>query len=192
MIESFHRTENCLLIAMPQLQDPNFSHTVSLLSSFDRNGAFALILNRTINLTAGQILQEKIQLKKGEHLPVYFGGPVQINSLWFLHAYPEFHSQGLKILDGVYLTTDLPAVEAIVNQYGDAENPRFRFFLGYAGWAPGQLENEISQGSWVTCPVDLDELFCCSATALWNAVLARMGIKDPFSLVSPLGSGSAH
>jgi len=186
------KTENCLLIAMPQLKDPNFSRTVNLVGSFDQNGAFALILNRPIDLTAGQVLQEKIQLKDAEDIPVFFGGPVQVNSLWFLHAYPKHHAQGLKISEELFLTSDLDTVEAVISQHGEEEIPKYRFFLGYSGWAPAQLEAEISLGSWVSCPIDLDELFSCDPQNLWKASLARIGIKDPTTLVAPQGTGSAH
>jgi putative transcriptional regulator len=183
---------NSLLIAMPQLMDPNFYQSVTLLASFDPNGAFGLILNRPLDLTTEQVFQDKDELTLSRHFPLYYGGPVQVNSLWFLHAYPDFHQNGIELFQGLYLTTDLKTVEKVVNRHGTQKYPHFRFFLGYAGWAPGQMEKEIARASWVTCPVDFDEIFECASEFLWKKALRRLGITDPNTLVNPQSSGTAH
>ena len=192
MIYEEKNLRNCLLIAMPQLMDPNFLHTVSIMASFDDKGAFGMIVNRPTNLNANQILGDQLKLEKGNQIPVFFGGPVQINSFWFLHGYPKLHEDGTQILDNLFMTTNLKTVETIVNFFGHEEHPKFRFLLGYAGWAAGQLEREISLASWVTGPIDTEELFSCNPDRLWNTALARLGVHDPNALVSPPTSGSAH
>jgi len=192
MITTPIEDRNCLLIAMPQLLDPNFNRTVSLMASFDEKGAFGFILNRLLDMTADQLLANRIDFPTDKNFPIFFGGPVQVNTLWFLHAYPEHFDKGIKVNDQLFLTTELKTVEAVVKAYRQEEIPLFRFFLGYAGWAPGQLENEIARASWVTGPVDIQELFHCDPEKYWKVALSRLGINDPSSLVAPSGSGSAH
>lgn len=186
---------SCILIAMPQLQDPNFHRSVSLIASFDDKGAFGVILNRLMPMSTEQLLADQAKLPEGASIPLHFGGPVQVNSLWFLHSYPEHHIDGLKIMDGIFLCTNLKTVEAVVAEHINDPEPRYRFFLGYSGWAPGQLEQEISQGSWVTAPLEhgaTDLLFTRDIHKLWDAALARIGIHDPTALVAPSSSGAAN
>jgi putative transcriptional regulator len=90
------------------------------------------------------------------------------------------------------MTTDLPTVEAVVKRYGQDERPLFRFHLGYSGWAPGQLEQEVALASWVVAPVDVQEIFSVDSERLWLAALARLGINDPNVLVAPTTSGTAN
>lgn len=192
MEDALPRDHHRLLIAMPQLQDPNFSRTVSLLASFDGNGAFGIVLNRPMPLSVDQLLTDQMTFPADKTLPLYFGGPVQENSLWFLHSYPDLHNDGIQILENLFLCTNLKTVEAVVTQHAHDPNPLFRFFLGYAGWSPGQLESEIAQSSWVTGSVDINELYSCDPEQFWTHALARLGVNDPSVLVSPANSGAAH
>lgn len=182
----------CLLLAMPQLADPNFQQTVSLMVSFDSTGAFGLILNRPTEITAQQILSEKIKLPQDGAFPVFFGGPVQVNSLWFLHGYSEFKKDSIIVSEDLFITTDLVQVERVLAEKHEDPQPKFRFILGYSGWSPGQLEKEIAFSSWVTGPVDADEIFSTPAQDLWLDALHRIGIPDPNTLVTPVTSGEAN
>src|SRR5262247_1626345 len=138
------------LIAMPNMADPYFSKTLTYICEHNDQGALGLVVNRPIDMTL-QALFERLSLKLGRaphaDAPVYFGGPVQTDRGFVLHAPAGNWQSTLRVGRHIGLTTSKDILEAV----GRGEGPaRMLVTLGYAGWSPGQLEQEISQNAWLT------------------------------------------
>lgn len=159
-----------LLVAPPDLRDPNFRRTIVLLCEHNAEGSFGLILNRGLDLTLGDVLEE---LDDAEE-PLSLGGPVQPNTLHFLHRYDESIPDAEYVLDGVQWGGNFPTIKALVES-GQATSDAMRFFLGYAGWGPGQLDAEIDQDGWLRLPGTEEIIFPAEPDTLWRDVLRRMG-----------------
>lgn len=177
-----------LLIAMPTMPDPRFRRSVVYLCAHSDEGAMGLIVNRRADeLTMGDLFRKlSIPLPEGaEHEPIRFGGPVETQRGFVLHS-ADFHVEeaSLRVEPEVSMTATLEVLHAI----GRGEGPRQRFVaLGYAGWGPGQLEEEIRQNGWLLCPPDATLLFDLHDDEKWEAALSKLGI--PAALLS--GGGSA-
>ena len=172
---------------MPQMQDPNFRRTVLLMIQHDESASFGLVLNRDSDMLIGDLFESFEYRWAGEPAAtVNWGGPVQLNSGWLLLG------DTLSLVpDGEHLSTVLPGVNfaASMEVFRDvAENPPedVRFFLGYAGWGPGQLESEIAQGAWLSAPASPDLIFGSRPDEMWSRVVRGLGI-DPSTLVSTSG-----
>ncbi|MGX9356991.1 YqgE/AlgH family protein [Roseobacteraceae bacterium S113] len=169
-------TGQCL-IAMPGMADTRFAHSVVYLCAHSAEGAMGLILNKP----APEILLSDLleQLDLG-HMPghasqhVHFGGPVETGRGFVLHG-PDYSSpvNSLEVSDTISLTTTLDILEEIARGAGPK---RYVLTLGYAGWGPGQLENEIAQNGWLTCPGDTDLIFETPDAAKWEGALERIGV----------------
>jgi putative transcriptional regulator len=134
-----------LLIADPFLKDPNFLRTVVFLCEHRAEGSFGFVLNRRFENTLDQLLPDL-----DDHpLPVYYGGPVQPDTIHFLHQYPEQVPGGQEVLNGVYWGGDFEALIQLI-RYEDYDPEKIRFFIGYSGWGEGQLAQEMEEKSWLT------------------------------------------
>jgi putative transcriptional regulator len=138
------------LIAMPSMADPYFSKTLTYICEHNDQGALGLVVNRPIDMTL-KALFERLSLqmrdRKSADAPIYFGGPVQTDRGFVLHAPAGDWQSTLKVRDLIGLTTSKDILEAV----GRGEGPdRMLVTLGYAGWSPGQLEHELSQNAWLT------------------------------------------
>lgn len=171
----------CFLIAMPQLLDPNFYQTTSLLSEFTSEGAMGIILNRPLNISISQVMGEDSKLEMAKKFQAFWGGPVQNERGFVLHEDEALASQSMKLEPGLFLSGSAEVLRELLQKKQTNPNIRFRLFLGYAGWGPGQLEKEIAQSSWITSPLDRDLLFDNSFDTLWRRSIGKLGI-DPISL----------
>ena len=178
-----------LLIAMPQVLDPFFHHSLILLVHHDDEGSFGFIVNRTTGIRVAEILAGmEIDWQGDPDALAYFGGPVQ----------PQL---GSVIFRSSIETSELEAVSPVAEQVdvtqhvGDLEKlagsppEGLRLFLGYAGWGAGQLMNEIQRDDWLVAPVRTELLFSDDPDGSWESALAGVGI-DPSSLPSWPISGS--
>jgi putative transcriptional regulator len=138
--------EGFLLIARDDSRDPNFAESVVLVTPYDqRGGSVGLILNRPLNIPIEKVLQIP-SLQKNRHL-LYFGGPVATNSVVFLFRHGKKLPRALHIVDDVYMSTHLPLLDELIKQ-GINGPTDLRVFLGYSGWARGQLASELKRGVW--------------------------------------------
>lgn len=172
-----------LLLSMPQLADPNFTRSVVLLCQHDADGAFGLVLNRPVTTTARIVPQDQPDAATEREVEVWIGGPVEPERSWILLADPELDDQAIKVCDGVYLSTALNVLEELLDAPDQA---RARLIAGYAGWGPGQLDEEVAASAWLTGDVDLDIVFRTPAEDMWERAIRRLG-ADPGSL--QLGTG---
>lgn len=154
------------LIAGPTLLDPNFVRSVVLIVRHDDEGAFGLVVNRPIpNVTIGAALGETMPTAAENGEPIYAGGPCQ-GVAFILHTDPTIG--GEEASDGVYATTDREAIESLLQNQIEP----FKLFASYSGWGAGQLESELTEGSWVVCPSSQPEIFSIDPH-LWSRLHAR-------------------
>jgi putative transcriptional regulator len=167
---------NHFLIAMPGLQDPNFSQTVTYVCEHTDEGTMGIVVNRPLDLTLGDVFKQMSipgGTEETKQRPVFSGGPVAPERGFVLHTpHKPWHST-LRITDGISITTSRDILEAMAEGQGPAAT---LVALGYAGWAGGQLEAEIVQNSWLSGPADPDILFDLAPAERWKAAAAAMGI----------------
>lgn len=175
MIETTFLT-NQFLIAMPALADPNFFQTVTYISEHNANGALGLVINRPLPLSLGQLL-EHLEINSDRpdlaSLPVYQGGPVQPEQGFVIHSPIGQWGATLRVTDRIGITTSRDILQALAL----GEGPEHLLVaLGYAGWGPGQLEQELAENAWLSTPADFDILFYKPTEQRWLAAAALLGI----------------
>lgn len=179
--------EGQFLIAMPSMGDPRFSHSVILLCAHSSDGAMGIVVNKfASDITFPDLLQQlDIAPPEGNaiELPVHAGGPVEPGRGFVLHSADYQHDTTVNVIPGINLTATLDILKAIA--VGDGPEQHL-LALGYAGWGPGQLEDELSMNGWLTCDADPDMMFNSDGEDAWKQALALMGI-DPTLLVSDAG-----
>jgi putative transcriptional regulator len=155
-----------LIIAAPQLLDPNFRRTVVLIADHDDEGAMGVILNRPSGMTVADAAPE-LEPLIGPESPIFAGGPVQPTSGVVLAEVTEV---GDPVFDDVVLVPDLNELADVVDSAG-----RIRVFAGYAGWGPGQLDDELERDDWIVEPARPGDVFHDDPAQLWAEVLQRKG-----------------
>ncbi|WP_258099850.1 YqgE/AlgH family protein [Marinoscillum pacificum] len=162
-----------LLISEPYLPDPNFERTVILLCEHDENGSFGFVLNKPSNSGLSELIEEA----EGFDSTVYVGGPVQQNTLHFLHKSPNKLASDKEIVNGVYWGVDFDNLLTSINTKVVDEND-LKFFIGYSGWSDGQLLDELKAKSWIVYKKATPELvFDMNPEELWREALQNMGGK---------------
>jgi len=168
--------ENQLLIAMPTLSDPYFNKTVTYICEHNDDGAMGLIINLPVNLTLNELL-EQIDADNKDCLsleqPVLTGGPVAPQRGFVLHSPQHCWTSSLSLSSDLMITTSKDILMAL----GTEEAPEsYVVTLGYAGWGPGQLEQEILENSWLTTPADADIIFNTPIEMRWKKATEKLGI----------------
>lgn len=159
-----------LLIADPFLKDPNFLRTVVFLCEHKEDGSFGFVLNRAYENTLDELIPDAVGFK----LPVYYGGPVQMDTIHFLHQYPEQIPGSLEVMPGVYWGGDFEkAVEMI--KAGEITPDKIRFFIGYSGWGDGQLDEELKEKTWLTVKATRKLVFHKNTEEIWKDSLKHLG-----------------
>ena len=164
------------LIAMPNMADPYFSRSLTYICEHNDQGALGLVVNRPIDMTL-QALFERLSLEMRDaefaDAPIYFGGPVQTDRGFVLHAPAGRWQSTLRVGEAIGLTTSKDILEAV----GRGEGPqRMLVTLGYAGWSPGQLEHEISQNAWLTVEATDGIIFETPAEERLPAAMELLGL----------------
>lgn len=177
------------LVAAPQLKDPNFENTVVLMIEHDDDeGSLGLVINRESGLSLGRVMTEMKLPLAGSVDPegaqrVYYGGPVSPELGWIVHT-TDWQGQGTRLVRGeVAVSASIEVLRAIAKGQGPR---KFMFCLGYAGWGPGQLVEEIKTGAWFNVPFETELIFEVALEEKWSAALGRLGI-DPLALVPMVG-----
>jgi putative transcriptional regulator len=176
-------TAPSLLLSMPQLDDPNFTRSVVLLCQHDTDGAFGLVLNRPVTTTAKIVPQSDPDAATEQEIEVWIGGPVEPERSWILLSDPGLDEHAVRVCEGVYLSTSARVLQHVI---ADPDQSRARLIAGYAGWGPGQLDEELAASAWLTVDIDLDIVFRTPPDEMWERGIRRLG-ADPGSL--QLGSG---
>jgi putative transcriptional regulator len=173
-----------LLIAMPQLPDPNFERSVVLMVEHGPQGSLGLIVNRPTDILVADVTQAlDVRWGGGEDV-VWSGGPVQPRTGWLLHspATPSAGDAPIEVTEGIRLSTSPDQLRAV------AESPpaRVRFLMGYSGWDSEQLEEELAAGAWLLAEATPDLVFDTPYERMWEAAIRSLGI-DPSSLAHASG-----
>ncbi|HXF53640.1 MAG TPA: YqgE/AlgH family protein [Hyphomicrobiaceae bacterium] len=183
-----------LLIAMPSMSDRRFARSVVYICAHSAEGAMGLIINqRAPNITFTGLLQQLGIVDEGSEdavpphvlsMAVHVGGPVETGRGFVLHSADYYASSStLRIDKDVCLTATIDILKAMADGRGPGQAI---LALGYAGWAPGQLESEIQANGWLICPADADIVFDPRLELKYDRALSKIGI-DPSHLVNDVG-----
>jgi putative transcriptional regulator len=174
-----------VLIAMPHMGDPNFARTVVFLCAHGEDGAMGLVVNKEADSIEFDDLLDQLGIEENHinAIPVHDGGPVDTGRGFVLHSRDYFQDGSVMVTDDIAMTATVEILRSIAEGGG----PRKRLLaLGYAGWAPGQLENEIQANGWLITDADDDVLFSYELEQKWNGALQKLGI-DPAALSGTAG-----
>jgi putative transcriptional regulator len=181
-----------LLLAMPQLADPNFARSVVLMIEHGDDGSFGLVINQPGPIKATELLSGMSLAWGGDPAePVWTGGPVRPTVGWVLHA-PDAEvppdarlgeAPTILVAPGIALTSSSDRLRTLA-----ATPPaRFRLLLGFAGWAPGQLAGEMARGAWLHAEADPAVVFDTPPETMWDRAVASLGIRSPEALAPSRG-----
>ncbi len=167
---------NHFLIAMPTLDDENFGHSVTLICHHDDEGAMGVVINQPLDLSVAELFSNAglatDKLLHPEH-SVWYGGPVRQENLFILHDSQQQWEQTIRVSKDLNLTTSADFLEALAD---GMETEHYLLALGCAGWAPGQLEYEMSENSWVYAAADNNIIFSTSSKHRWQAAASLADI----------------
>ena len=168
---------------MPQLLDPNFARSVVLLCEHSAEGAFGLVLNRPTGQRASQVIQLTPPPTQDNGLKLWVGGPVEPQRGWLLLGEQPAGDGAVQICDQVYLSSSIELLRQLLE---GPPSTRCRLLVGYAGWGPGQLDQELTQSAWLIAEASPDLVFGTDAEQMWEAALRRLGV-DPIALQASSG-----
>ena len=174
------------LIALPHLSDANFRQSVVLLLRADDQGAMGVVINQESSLLVADLCRDhSIPYSGDDQKLVRCGGPVQPEHGLVLYGRDASDPEGEQVLDGLHLSASRNTLARLCN----LEQGQFQCYAGYAGWGPGQLEQEIEGGTWLAYSADPKMVLETPPTEVWSGTLHAMGI-DPALLVTS-GGGEA-
>ncbi len=176
-----------LLVAMPTMSDPRFARTVIYLCAHTADGAMGLIVNKLLDsLTFPDLLKQLgIQTSNvDDEIRVHFGGPVELRRGFILHSTDYMHDTSMIVDGNIALTTTVDVLKAMADGMGPH---RHLLALGYAGWAPGQLDAEIQANGWLLCPADENLVFGTDVISKWSQAVDKIGID-----ITKLATESGH
>lgn len=173
-MDNFPSLKNQLLIAMPNLDDGNFSRTVTYICEHNEQGAMGIVLNRPSELRLSDIFEHmNIDTSSDSRQKVFIGGPVEEDRGFVLHSHTDNWASTMQITENISISTSKDILEAMAK--GDGPQKTF-VALGYAGWAAGQLEQEIQNNAWLSGPSDEQIIFDTPSEQRWKAAAKRIGV----------------
>lgn len=179
---------NQLLIAMPSLDESYFGRTIIYLCEHDDDGAMGLVINKPTELSIAKVLAELNLVDEDDdklnEQHVMSGGPVQTDRGFILHNDDKQWSSSLKLDDKITVTTSKDILAKLNTEQGPQ---KFIMTLGYAGWSPGQLEQELADNTWLTLEADPELLFNTPIDKCWDKALEKLGVS-----IDQLSSMSGH
>lgn len=178
--------QGSILISEPFLQDAYFQRSVVLLVEHNTQGSMGFVLNKKTDLIVNTFFPE---LEEYPEIPIYLGGPVSANRLFFIHSLGDLIvPDSVKIKDRLYFDGDFEALKRYI-QNGHSIVGKVKFFLGYSGWTEGQLGNEINKNSWVVSHAAKENVLLADGESFWKNSLEQLGSnyeawtkypKDPY------------
>jgi len=164
------------LIAMPSLKDPNFEKSVTYICAHNEEGAMGIVINKPLDIDLGEIFEQMdipTNIQETKNRTIFHGGPVQTDRGFILHQTNDEWDSSIIISDEMCVTTSKDILEAIAVGDGPTES---LIALGYAGWAEGQLEQEIMGNAWLSGPANSEIIFKTPFDQCWNTAVDHMGI----------------
>lgn len=160
-----------ILLAEPFMLDPNFKRSAVLLCDHSKeDGSVGFILNKPLQTKIDELIDEFPAFDA----EVYFGGPVQVDTVHYLHTAGRLLEDSIEVSKGVYWGGDFEKLKFLVAQELIRPN-QIRFFVGYSGWSEGQLDDEMNYGSWVVANMDVNYVFQSEAATLWQLIMENKG-----------------
>jgi putative transcriptional regulator len=173
-MSEFLSLKNQMLIAMPTIRDVDFGQSVTLICEHNEEGAMGIVVNHPLDLSTLDLLEHMdIPCSESQNVNlVLAGGPVQTDRGFVIHRASQIWKSSIKLDDDISITTSADILHAMGRQ--EVSSEAF-VALGYAGWGPGQLEQEILANSWLTIPIQADLLFNTEINARWHAAANKLG-----------------
>jgi len=160
-----------ILISEPLLSDTYFKRSVILITEYSEKGAVGFVLNKSVDLPINEILSDFPSFKA----KVYVGGPVAKDTIHFLHTLGELVPNSVHVLDNIYWGGDFDSLKDLISE-GIVDPSQVRFFLGYSGWSPDQLEGEIEDNAWLVTRVESSKIMSGDKD-IWKKTLDELGKK---------------
>lgn len=168
-----------VLVAMPELDDPNFHRSVVVMVEHDERGALGLVINHPLDHECASVAAGfGLPWHGAPDTPLLRGGPVERQSLWMLHDDGWAFDETMRVCPGVAVSRSREALTRMCR----GEERRLRLLVGYSGWGAGQLEGEIAAGSWLVAPASIEQVFTWPRDEVWDRSVRSLGI-DPAFLV---------
>jgi putative transcriptional regulator len=159
-----------IIISDPFLRDPNFDRSVILICDHDEKGTFGLVLNRPAELNLENVIDDF----KGISKELLVGGPVQQNTLHYIHKFEDYYEGALEVVNGIYWGGNFEVIKEKINN-NELDLDKIKFFMGYSGWDFGQLQEEINEKSWFVADLGDNSIFEADSSNLWKRVMEIMG-----------------
>jgi putative transcriptional regulator len=159
-----------ILIAEPFLQGPYFGRSLVFLTEHGKEGAVGFVLNKPSELYIDEIIEDLYSFR-GE---LFIGGPVQSDTLHFIHTLGHKIPGSVKVTDTIYWGGDFNVIKELINQ-DKLDRRSIKFFVGYSGWSPGQLENEISEKSWIVSTIPDETIMSYKIDNIWKETMESLG-----------------
>ncbi|MGO1120235.1 YqgE/AlgH family protein [Rhodovibrionaceae bacterium A322] len=179
--------EGQLLIAMPTMGDPRFERSVIYICAHNEDGAMGLVVNKLVDSIDFPALLEQLEIvgtENCEHIKVHFGGPVEAGRGFVLHSAEYLQESSLQVDSNIALTATMDILKDIADGRGPEKS---LLALGYAGWGPGQLDQEIQDNGWLNVAADSDLLFDADLAHKWEKSIGKLGID-----ISSLSGTAGH
>lgn len=169
-----------ILLAEPFMLDPNFKRSAVLLCDHSKEeGSVGFILNKPLQTKIDELIDEFPEFDS----EVFFGGPVQMDTVHYLHNVGDLLEESIEVSRGVYWGGDFEKLKFLVAQ--ELIKPhQIRFFVGYSGWSEGQLDDEMSYGSWVLANMDANYVFKTEPQSLWQSIMENKG--NTYSVIAQM------
>ena len=175
----FFQTENKLqpqkgrvLISEPFLLENYFKRSIVLLTEYSSEGTVGFVLNKPVNIKINEIMSDFPDIDA----IVSLGGPVQTNTLHYIHTMGDIIPESVNVIDNIFWGGEFEVVKRLLES-GNLNSSNIRFFLGYSGWQSNQLDDELSENSWIIADISPDEIMTPMNRHFWKKALNRMGKK---------------
>lgn len=168
-----------VLLSEPFMLDPNFKRSAVLLCEHNEEGSVGFIMNKPLNMRIDELVESFPEFDS----EVFFGGPVQTDTIHYIHSVGQLLDESVRVAEGVYWGGDFEKLKFLI--HSNLILPKdIRFFVGYSGWGEGQLVDELSYGSWVIAEMDANYLFKSRPNTLWSQVMNNKG--NNFSVIAQM------
>jgi putative transcriptional regulator len=164
--------KGCVLLSEPFLNDPFFKRTVVLLCEHNEDGAFGFVLNNYIDVALNEVIEDFPEWRN----VISIGGPVKSGNLFYLHTLGDLIPESAMVVEGLYFGGDFEKVKELL-QRGEIKQNQIRFFIGYSGWSPNQLEDELAEQSWYITQVSNKAIMDTRDKEIWKTIMKKFGPK---------------
>ena len=177
--------KGCVLLSEPFLDDPYFKRTVVLICEHNEEGSFGFVLNNFIDFDLEDVIDDIPNIES----KVSIGGPVKNSNLYYIHTLGEDLGESIQITEGVYMGGDFEVLKQKLKN-NEIRSDQIRFFVGYSGWSPNQLDQELKAKSWFVTSVPASEIMRTDISDLWGKILKSMGKR--YEIIANLPDNPSH